>query len=104
MPSRAERVLTGVSVMKRIVRDFSAPRKMRRQSRWAVMLGTALAASTAAGSRPAAAASEAVEGQGAAQAAAAAAQDSRQLQFQIPASPLETAIEEYQRVTGLKVV
>lgn len=90
--------------MKRIVRDFSAPRKMRRQSHWAVMLGTALAASSAAGARPAAAASGAVEGQGTAQAGPTAAQDSRQLQFQISAGPLDTAIAEYQRVTGLKVV
>jgi hypothetical protein len=89
--------------MKRRFRAATPPRRFRRQSHWAVMLGTALAASTTAGVQPAAGAGPSGASQGA-QASGTAAQDSRQLQFQIAAGPLDAAVAEYQRVTGLKVV
>ena len=88
--------------MKRRFRAATLPRRFRRQSHWAVMLGTALAASTTAGVQQAAAAGASGASRGA-QASGTAAQDSRQLQFQIAAGPLDVAVAEYQRVTGLKV-
>ena len=89
--------------MKRRFGAARPARRLRRQSHWAVMLGTALAASTTAGIQPAAAASTEGASQGA-QASGAASTDSRQLQFQISAGPLDAAVAEFQRVTGLKVV
>src|SRR5262245_3631260 len=89
--------------MKRRFGAARPARRLRRQSHWAVMLGTALAASTTAGIQPAAAASTEGASQGA-QASGAASTDSRQLQFQIAAGPLDAAVAEFQRVTGLKVV
>ena len=84
--------------MQRIGRR-TAGRKMRRRSKWALMLGTALAASA---TTQAATTSGRVESQGTPQ-GTGAAKDSRVLQFQIPAGPLDAAIAEYQRVTGIKV-
>ena len=85
--------------MKRRLGTCNPARKMRRQSHWALMLGSALAASTTT-ALPAAAGT--IEGQGTTQ-TGGVAQDSRVLQFQIPAGPLDAAIAEYQRVTGIKV-
>ena len=76
------------------------PRRFRRRSHWAVMLGTALAASTTAGVQPAARPSGHEPGRSAGYAAPAIR---ARLQFQIPAGPLDGAVAEYERVTGLKV-
>jgi catecholate siderophore receptor len=80
------------AVMKRRVRQYTTSRRVRRQSYWAMMLSSAIAASAAG---PAFAAPPA-GGQ-------TVAQDVRVLQFNIPAGPLDAAIAEFQRITGLKV-
>ena len=88
--------------MKRRFRAARPARRLRRQSHWAVMLGTALAASTTTGVQPAAAAEAGPASQGASQTAAPAS-DTRRLEFQIPVGPLDGAVAEFERVTGLKV-
>jgi catecholate siderophore receptor len=67
-----------------------------------VLLGTALAASGA--TTAAAAAEQAGQPQNSKSSASGNEQDLRMLSFSIPAEPLEAAIAEFQRVTGLKVV
>jgi len=67
------------------------------------MLSTTLAASATAGAHPAAASPERSDGQGGAQ-TGAAAKDVRELQFNIAAGPLDAAIDEFRRVTGLLVI
>ena len=82
---------------------FPQSRRVHHRSRWIVLLGTALAASgvTAA---PAAAAERGNQPQNGKSGPSADEQDLRMLSFSIPAEPLEAAIAEFQRVTGLKVV
>src|SRR5438309_1607578 len=89
--------------MKRTFRNVPPARRMRRKSHWALMLSTTLAAAATAGVQPAAASSERPDGQGGAQ-SGAAARDARELKFNIPAGPLDTAIAEYRKVTGLLVI
>jgi len=88
--------------MKRRFQAVRPARRLRRQSHWAVMLGTALAASTTTGVQPAAAAQAGSASQATPQTGASAA-DTRRLEFEIPAGPLDGAVAEYQRITGLKV-
>ena len=90
--------------MKRTFKDFPQTGKMRRRAHWALMLSTTLAASATAGVQSAAASSDRPDNQGGPQAGSAAAKDARVLQFNIPAGPLDTAIAEYRRVTGLLVI
>ena len=82
---------------------FPQSRRVHHRSRWIVLLGTALAASgvTAA---PAAAAEQGSQPQNGKSSASGGEQDLRMLSFSIPAEPLEAAIAEFQRVTGLRVV
>ena len=90
--------------MKRTFKDFPQTGRMRRRAHWALMLSTTLAASATAGVQSAAASSDRPDNQGGPQAGSAAAKDARVLQFNIPAGPLDTAIAEYRRVTGLLVI
>jgi len=87
--------------MRRTVRSVSVGRKLRRQKHWVLMLSSALAASAA---RNAAAASAHEPSRQVTQDSGASAQDSRVLPFNIPAGPLEIALAEFQRLTGMKVV
>lgn len=68
-----------------------------------LQLSAAIAASTTAGVRPAQAQGRVTERSGGATAGNAAL-DARTLQFNIPAEPLDVALAEFQRVTGLKVL
>ena len=88
--------------MKRRFHAVRPAHRFRRQSHWAVMLGTALAASTTTGVQPATAAEPGTASQGTPQAAAAPS-DTRRLEFQIPVGPLDGAVAEFERVSGLKV-
>lgn len=74
-------------------------RQKRRRRRGTSMLGWTLAASSAVGVQ----ATAAPFGQAGAP-TAGAAQDSRVLQFSLPAGSLEGVLAEFRRVTGLKVV
>ncbi|HUK32952.1 MAG TPA: TonB-dependent receptor, partial [Vicinamibacterales bacterium] len=64
-----------------------------------MLLGTTLATSSALVAAPQAPAS-----QGGGAQRASGAQDTRQLQFKIAAGPLDTALAEFQRITGINVV
>ena len=79
--------------MKRRFQAVRPARRLRRQSHWAVMLGTALAASTTTGVQPAAAAQAGSASQATPQTGASAA-DTRRLEFEIPAGPLDGAVAE----------
>ena len=78
--------------------------KQQRRRRNARLVGIAAALATAGGrARPAAAAPLPVPNQ-AATPVAGAAQDDRVLPFKIPAGPLDAALAEYRRITGLTVI
>jgi len=85
--------------MKRRARNVRSGPKSRKQAHWALMVGSALAASTAA--QPASASTAA---DGLAQSAARGASETRTVQLNIPAGPLDAAIAEFERVTGVKVI
>src|SRR3954447_5117082 len=87
--------------MRRTVRSVSVGRKLRRQKHWALMLSSALATSTA---RNATAASAHEPSRQLMQDSGTSTQDSRVLPFNIPAGPLEIALAEFQRLTGMRVV
>src|SRR5262245_31894934 len=88
--------------MKGNIRRASPYRKLRRRSQWALMMGSALAASTAR-SAVAAPVQDQHAGDPAPQTASAPT-DARVLRFSIAPGPLDGALAEFQRVTGLKVV
>lgn len=69
--------------------NFPSSRRLRKQSHWAVMLSSALAASTAAA--PVAAAQQ------------PAGADMRVLQFNIPAGPMDAVLAAFTKITGLPV-
>src|SRR5262245_22822698 len=83
--------------MKRTVGKIKGSPKSRRRGKR--LLSWTLAATSAIGVQ---AFSSPVE-QGVAPTGSSSAQDSRTLQFKIAASPLEDALAEFQRVTGIKV-
>jgi catecholate siderophore receptor len=89
--------------MKRTFGNFPGSRRVRRHSHWAFMLSTTLAASATVAANPMAS-SEPAGNQSGKQNAGSGAGDTRVLQFNIPAGPLDAAIAEYRRVTGLIVI
>ena len=86
--------------MKKSVRDMN-PAQERRRRRGLSVLSWTLATSGAVGAQTGA--PPAVKPQ-TRPAVSGAPQDSQVLQFKIPAGPLDAALAEFRRVTGLKVV